>query len=180
MISFTRRETSGSLDAEHGNGEIRHLQCNPEYQGRNSGETTMRRSLHKLGFIALLPVLILNCAAQGRPQAQAATTVIWTDPGDIRSKDLFWGLGGNQDLPKPPFEFLEEDHHGTNPKFDVRDSEGKKWHVKLGAEARPEVAAILDKEFIDLKIDVDRMPGAKAILDRYNDKAKGTSQDRSA
>lgn len=39
--------------------------------------------------------------------------------------------------------------------------------------ARPEVAAILDKEFVDLKIDVDRMPGGKAILSRYNDKAKG-------
>jgi hypothetical protein len=140
-MSFTRRKTSGSLDAEHGSGEIRHLQCNPEYQGRNSGETTMRRSLHRFALLALLPVLILNCAAQGRPQAQAATAVIWADPGDIRSKDLFWGLGGNQDQPKPPFEFLEEDHHGTNPKFDVRDSDGKKWHVKLGAEARPEVAA---------------------------------------
>jgi hypothetical protein len=30
---------------------------------------------------------------------------------------------------------------GTNPKIDVRDQDGIKWKVKLGAEARPEVAA---------------------------------------
>ena len=30
---------------------------------------------------------------------------------------------------------------GTNPKFDVRGQDGVKWKVKLGAEARPEVAA---------------------------------------
>src|SRR5579864_1390939 len=30
---------------------------------------------------------------------------------------------------------------GSNPKFDVHDRDGAKWKVKLGAEARPEVAA---------------------------------------
>jgi hypothetical protein len=30
---------------------------------------------------------------------------------------------------------------GTNPKFDVRDSAGVKWRVKLGSEAQPEVVA---------------------------------------
>jgi thiol:disulfide interchange protein len=48
------------------------------------------------------------------------------------------------------------------------------WCRKMEAwMARPEIAAILAKEFVDLKIDVDRMPGGKAILNRYNDKAKG-------
>lgn len=31
--------------------------------------------------------------------------------------------------------------HGSNPKFDARDADGKKWRVKLGEEARPEVVA---------------------------------------
>ena len=39
--------------------------------------------------------------------------------------------------------------------------------------ARPEVASILEKEFVDLKIDVDRMPGGKEIQARYNPKPKG-------
>ena len=48
------------------------------------------------------------------------------------------------------------------------------WCRRLEAwMARPEIATILEKEFVDLKIDVDRMPGGKAILDGYNAKAKG-------
>ena len=39
------------------------------------------------------------------------------------------------------FTFVEEDREGSNPKFDIRDQDGVKWKVKLGAEARPEVAA---------------------------------------
>jgi hypothetical protein len=31
--------------------------------------------------------------------------------------------------------------HGTSPKFDVRDSAGKKWRAKLGLEVKPETAA---------------------------------------
>jgi hypothetical protein len=90
--------------------------------------------------------LIFVLAAAPVAQEPAATgvvdnAVIWTDPGDIRSRNLFWGPGGEQDQPKPPFEFLEEDLHGTNPKFDVHDSAGRKWRVKLGPEAQPEVAA---------------------------------------
>ncbi len=48
------------------------------------------------------------------------------------------------------------------------------WCRKMEAwMARPEVAAILEKEFVDLKIDVDRMPGGKEIQKRYNPKPGG-------
>ena len=67
--------------------------------------------------------------------------VIWTDPGNISKRDLFYGQGGKDHQPKPPFVFLDEDKSGTNPKFDLQDADGKKWRVKLGAEARPEVVA---------------------------------------
>jgi hypothetical protein len=70
-----------------------------------------------------------------------ANPVIWEMPENIAGKDLFWGQGGEQRQPKPPFKFVEEDFHGTNPKFDARDADGKKWRVKLGAESRPEVVA---------------------------------------
>jgi thioredoxin-related protein len=39
--------------------------------------------------------------------------------------------------------------------------------------ARPEVAAIMAKEFVDLKIDIDRMPGGKEIMSRYGADKKG-------
>jgi hypothetical protein len=67
--------------------------------------------------------------------------VLWHDPGNVASKDLFYGQGGQDGRPRPPFKFLDEDMNGTNPKFNVSAADGKKWRVKLGEEARPEVVA---------------------------------------
>jgi thiol:disulfide interchange protein len=48
------------------------------------------------------------------------------------------------------------------------------WCHRLEAWlARPEIKAIMDKEFVDLKIDIDRMPGGKEILARYGAEKKG-------
>src|SRR5438270_13705440 len=66
---------------------------------------------------------------------------IWADPGDVKSKDLFNGPGGEKHRPQLPVKFLKEDKHGHNSKFDVEDSNGKKWKAKLGVEAQPETVA---------------------------------------
>src|SRR5437667_8543637 len=63
------------------------------------------------------------------------------EPGNVSSRDLCCGPGGNEHQPVLPFEFLAEDLKGTSPKFEVRDGDGKKWTAKLGLEARPETAA---------------------------------------
>ena len=89
-------------------------------------------------------VLALAAAASAQTSQQAkpgADAVIWQDPGDIRSLNLFWGPGGEKHQPQPPVAFVEEDMHGTSPKFEVRDSNDKKWKAKLGLEAKPETAA---------------------------------------
>lgn len=39
--------------------------------------------------------------------------------------------------------------------------------------AKPEIAKTLGKDLVDCKIDIDRMEGGKAILERYNTKAAG-------
>jgi hypothetical protein len=52
-----------------------------------------------------------------------------------------YGPGGAEHLPRGKFTFVEEDLDGTNPKFVARDSDGVKWKVKMGLEARPETAA---------------------------------------
>ncbi len=74
-------------------------------------------------------------------KAELTNPVLWQDPGDIASKDLFWGQGGPQHQPRPPFTFIREDLHGNSAKFECRDANGKKWTVKLGPEARPEAVA---------------------------------------
>jgi hypothetical protein len=66
---------------------------------------------------------------------------LWHDPGNIAGKNLFFGPAGEDGQPKPPFTFVDEDMHDSNPKFDVRDANGREWRVKLGAEAKPEVVA---------------------------------------
>ncbi len=67
--------------------------------------------------------------------------VLWQPPSNISSRNLFYGSGGERNLPQPSFRFLKEDLHGTNPKIDVVDRDGVKWKVKMGVEARPEVVA---------------------------------------
>jgi hypothetical protein len=73
--------------------------------------------------------------------AQITHPVLWHEPNNISNLDLYAGQGGTDKMPKPPFTFESEDKGGTNPKMDVRDADGKKWRVKTGVEARPEVAA---------------------------------------
>lgn len=67
--------------------------------------------------------------------------VLWREPTDIASRNLFYGPGGKAHVPRGPFTFKEEDMAGTSPKFDVVDEDGVRWRVKMGDEARPETVA---------------------------------------
>src|SRR6266540_2712907 len=67
--------------------------------------------------------------------------VLWRDPGDIKSRNLFHGPGSPELAPLPPFTFIEEDKKGESPKFTVKDARGIDWSVKLGEEAQAETVA---------------------------------------
>ena len=73
--------------------------------------------------------------------AKKGTAVLWREPADIASRNMFYGPGGKDHVPAGTFTFKEEDMSGTNPKFDVTDQNGVKWRVKMGPEARPETVA---------------------------------------
>jgi hypothetical protein len=93
-----------------------------------------------------IAALALSCAVVAAAQnpaksSSAAAPAIWHDPGDIKSKDLLNGPGGEKDHPQLPLKFLKEDRGGQNSKFDVEDANGTKWKAKLGIEAQPEVVA---------------------------------------
>jgi hypothetical protein len=98
-------------------------------------------------FARALIVMCLTLAGAGAAKkpasdvAESGPAVFWRDPGDIESRDLFYGPGGSQDQPRGPYTFVKEDLDGSNPKFVVRGSDGVKWKVKLGVEARPETVA---------------------------------------
>jgi len=67
--------------------------------------------------------------------------VLWVNPTDITTRNLFYGPGGKEHEPHGPVTFVKEDLDGTNPKIVVRDQDDVKWKVKMGPEARPETAA---------------------------------------
>ena len=91
-----------------------------------------------LHFAAFL--LLAQCIL-AQEHLAVSTGALWTDPGDLRSRDLFWGPGRQDHQPALPVEFIAEDLKGSSPKFEVRDSDGTKWTAKLGLEAKPETAA---------------------------------------
>jgi hypothetical protein len=76
-----------------------------------------------------------------------ARAVLWSDPGDVATRDLFWGPGSADRAPQPPFAFVEEDTGGTKPKVVVRDAAGTTWNVKFAGptpannEVHAEIAA---------------------------------------
>jgi hypothetical protein len=82
--------------------------------------------------------LLLVAVLPGRGSGQA---VLWQAPGTITLSDWIWGAGGQAKAPKPPFDFIDENLKGTNPKVRVLDANGHHWTVKFGGESHSEVFA---------------------------------------
>jgi hypothetical protein len=112
----------------------------------------MRKMLPKLTLLIVFVICSLPMAAPAKDEAKhqpvqegnslSERGVLWQDPVDIESRNLFYGSGGKEhEPPGGVFTFVEEDPAGTSPKIEVRDRDGVKWKVKFGEEARPETAA---------------------------------------
>ena len=94
-----------------------------------------------LVYALLVTGLTVPAENAGIESVRKATPVLWRNPVDIASRNLYYGPGGPQHQPHGPYIFVKEDLDGSNPKFVVKDRDGIKWKVKLGMEARPETAA---------------------------------------
>ena len=122
---------------------------NPQRRTEGFRDRYLRKTADRtfVAIVALLCVTLVSPSpsAAKRPLSETDATnrlgVLWAEPADIASRNLFYGPGGEDHEPHSTFTFLKEDLNGTNPKFDVRDENGTKWRVKLGAEARPETVA---------------------------------------
>ena len=84
------------------------------------------------------------CVGSVRPSttpSQVDIAALWEEPADPSTRDLFSGPGGTSGEPRDgsSFVFVREDAGGYSPGFDVRDSNGIEWSVKLGPEAQTEV-----------------------------------------
>jgi len=117
-----------------------------------------------LSWIAL--PLALGAAPRAEITANGAA-LLWSNPTDITSRNLFYGPGGKDHQPRGTFTFIKEDLDGTSPKFVVRDQDGVKWKVKLGSEARPETVAsrltwavgyFANEDYFVSRLEVQNMP----------------------
>jgi hypothetical protein len=96
-------------------------------------------------LIAIAALVACAYSPQALPQTNLPDfepDMLWQEPNDLATRDLFYGPGG-KDLAPPAtgatYQFVAYKASGTNPGYDVRDSSGRVWSVKLGIEAQPEV-----------------------------------------
>ena len=103
---------------------------------------------HSSAVFVLVGCLAAGCAGRLAPVESATpgsvdVSQLWEEPDDLEARNLFFGVGGEALAPKAsaPFAYVKTDKGGYSPGYDVRDSNGRLWSVKLGPEAQTEVVA---------------------------------------
>jgi hypothetical protein len=91
--------------------------------------------------------------------------VMWQDPADLETRDLFFGPGGKDGEPDPAakFRFLKRETSGHSLKIEVEDSSGRRWTVKWGGEVRPETTATRIVWAVGYHVDQDYFVGSARI-----------------
>ena len=103
------------------------------------------RALVRLAFMLSVALAFEGCAKRLQqidlPQGTRANVAeLWQAP--VAPRDLFSGAGGERLAPtSDAFTFVARDTSGWSPGFDVRDSDGTEWSVKLGPEAQSEIVS---------------------------------------
>lgn len=103
------------------------------------------RALMLLALILSLTSLdtgVVN-AKKKKKDALTGTPVLWQQPNDIRSRDLFLGPGGAEMRPDlHRITFIKEEKGGYSKKYRIRDGSGHEWVAKIGKEAQSETSAV--------------------------------------
>jgi len=79
----------------------------------------------------------------GRPVAAAGEIdQLWVGPGDLESRDVFYGPGGRELVPATDvaYRFKSLDTTGHSGGYEVVDPQDRKWKVKIGDEVGSEIA----------------------------------------
>ena len=97
-------------------------------------------------FVPPLAAALLLCLRpEGALLGAAPTTPsepitrLWVEPADLASRNLFEGPPGPRIASGETFHFKSSDTKGHSDGYDVTDSKGRKWDVKIGDEAQSEV-----------------------------------------
>ena len=82
-------------------------------------------------------------AKKKKKEALTGTPVLWQQPDDITSRDLFLGPGGKAMRPDlRRITFIKEEKGGYSKKYRIRDGSGHEWVAKVGKEAQSETSAV--------------------------------------
>jgi hypothetical protein len=92
-------------------------------------------------LVLLSPVFTIETEAVPTGTRRKVRSVIWRSPRNIASRNLYYGEGGKQGMPRGPFTFVKELKSGSRTIFIVKDSARKNWVVKIGDESQPETVA---------------------------------------
>ena len=78
---------------------------------------------------------------QNRSKSAPPMLQLWTDPGDLSHRDLLWGPGRAANAPSKNalYTVVKRDDSGFSPGYDVVGPDKRKWSIKVGPEAQPEV-----------------------------------------
>jgi hypothetical protein len=86
---------------------------------------------------------ISSAKTKDKKPVPKGTPVLWRQPADIASRDLFLGPGGAAMRPDlRQITFLKEEKGGYSKKYRVKDASGHEWVVKIGKEAQSETSAV--------------------------------------
>src|ERR1051325_2318448 len=103
---------------------------------------SLARALSALIILTLSLSVFADDDKKSKNKHARGTPVFWTDPGDISSRDLFYGPGGQEMQPDlSHITFIREETGGYSKKYRGRDGAGRVWVAKLSKEAQPETAA---------------------------------------
>lgn len=101
-------------------------------------------SLIVIALILIFPPL-LSGQKKKKPKTQATpkgTPVLWQEPTDIASRDLFLGPGGEEMKPDlSQVTFIRDETRGYSKRFRVRDGSGREWVAKISKESQPDTVA---------------------------------------
>src|SRR5262249_28862979 len=106
--------------------------------------------------------------------------VLWREPVDIKSRDLFYGIGGPKGAPDPSkqFTFVKHSESGTQKKIIVKDIRGREWTVKFGREARPETVSSRIVWAVGYHTDQDYFVRQARIVGKENINARDVRLER--
>lgn len=89
------------------------------------------------------PTLAVQKKSKKKEATPRGTPVLWQEPDDIASRDLYAGPGGEAMRPDlSRITFVKEEKGGWSTKYRVKDGAGREWVAKIGKEAQSETAAV--------------------------------------